>query len=569
MTVGIIGSGPAAQAVTAAIEDVDTDVRSIGIDTVETVQLPVVIDVAGSDVFDRVNDRDTGVWMGIELGGIGGHAQEAVDAAVAVFGPEAGCYDCLRTRVTAATDEDPDESPSTTTSDARLAGAVGGRHAVAILSGAMSPGAVIELPYQRRQLLPLPGCGCDPGRDRTLTRETETRGLEAAVDAVEPAIDDRLGLLTQIGEAHSFPAPYYLATLCATDEFSDVAVGRQAAGVAVDWNAALMKAAGEALERYSAGVYRTRSFRTAAADELDRTVPVSAFVLPDEGFETPDPEAWIDWVEGEDLTTGEDVWLPAEFVHFPPPEQRHKPSITTGLGLGNGTVEALLAGTYEVIERDATMLAWYSTFEPLGLDVVDDEIATLRKRARAEDLETTLLLTTQDIDVPVVTAAVHREDEWPQFAVGSDAHLDPVQAAQAALAEALQNWMELRGMGRQGAESEASAIGRYADFPRAAREYIDHDQRIDARAIGPDPVPTGQAALTMLTERLANNDLSVYGARLTPRDVDALGFEAVRVLVPTAQPLFTGDRYFGTRAREVPKSLGFQPRLDREPHPYP
>ncbi|MFB6148743.1 MAG: bacteriocin biosynthesis protein SagD, partial [Halobacteriales archaeon] len=88
-------------------------------------------------------------------------------------------------------------------------------------------------------------------------------------------------------------------------------------------------------------------------------------------------------------------------------------------------------------------------------------------------------------------------------------------------------------------------------------------------AIGPDPVPTGQAALTMLTERLANNDLSVYGARLTPRDVDALGFEAVRVLVPTAQPLFTGERYFGTRAREVPKSLGFQPRLDREPHPYP
>ena len=50
---------------------------------------------------------------------------------------------------------------------------------------------------------------------------------------------------------------------------------------------------------------------------------------------------------------------------------------------------------------------------------------------------------------------------------------------------------------------------------------------------------------------------------------ESLGFEAVRVLVPAAQPLFTGEAYFGDRAREVPGSLGFEPRLEREPHPFP
>jgi ribosomal protein S12 methylthiotransferase accessory factor len=56
---------------------------------------------------------------------------------------------------------------------------------------------------------------------------------------------------------------------------------------------------------------------------------------------------------------------------------------------------------------------------------------------------------------------------------------------------------------------------------------------------------------------------------LTPRDVAQLGFEAVRVLVPTAQPLFTGEAFFGERAREVPPDLGFEFRPDRGHHPYP
>jgi len=56
---------------------------------------------------------------------------------------------------------------------------------------------------------------------------------------------------------------------------------------------------------------------------------------------------------------------------------------------------------------------------------------------------------------------------------------------------------------------------------------------------------------------------------LTTRDVAEAGFEVVRVLVPEAQPLFTGDRYFGERARSVPRELGYRPRFDRPPHPYP
>ena len=82
-------------------------------------------------------------------------------------------------------------------------------------------------------------------------------------------------------------------------------------------------------------------------------------------------------------------------------------------------------------------------------------------------------------------------------------------------------------------------------------------------------VPEGRAELNALLDRLEAAGLDAYGARLTPRDVESLGFEAVRVVVPGAQPLFTGEAYFGERARTVPETFGYEPRLDREHHPYP
>jgi ribosomal protein S12 methylthiotransferase accessory factor len=182
----------------------------------------------------------------------------------------------------------------------------------------------------------------------------------------------------------------------------------------------------------------------------------------------------------------------------------------------------------------------------------------------------TALLVTQDVDVPVVAVAVHREDgDWPRFAVGSDAALDPERAATDALAEALQNWMELRSMGRADASDEDGAIGAFADFPRAAGAFLDADGPVPAGSVGPDEAPTGEARVTALVDRVTDAGLTPYAARVTTRDVERLGFEAVRVVVPDAQPLFTDDPVFGERARTVPEQLGFEPRLDRRHHPYP
>ncbi|WP_418285877.1 YcaO-like family protein [Halorubrum sp. DTA46] len=563
MDIGLVGDGPAVDAVDAALGDVDVNVMPVEVGLLDGFDLAVVVDTAGSATFEAANglvDR----WVAIEVGGLGGVPIAAVDAAVTVF--DDACYDCLRRRV-ASGGAEPAEAPQGRRSAVRYAGAVAGRRTIQLLAGDGVGDTVVEVPGPERRLLPVPGCGCGADPDDALPRAHEDRSLSAAIERAERAVDPRIGALSEVGEQASFPVPYYVAGVADTTPFSDTRAAEFGGGVDADWDGAFMKALGEGLERYAAGVYRGASFTRAAAAGVPNPVTPDAFVRP-KSAEAYDRENRLPWVAGERLATGEPASLPAEFVHFPPPERRYRPAITTGLGLGNSGPEAALSGLYEAIERDATMTSWYSTVEPLGIEVDDETFTELEKRARAESLSVTPLLVTTDVDVPVVAVAVHRNGDWPRFAAGSGADLDPVAAARSALAEALQNWTELRAMGEDAAAEESAAIGHHADFPDETRAFFDPDATVLAGSLG-EPELTGTDELSAVLDRVEGVGLDAYVARLTTRDLAGLGFEAVRVLVPGAQPLFTGDPFFGDRARDVPRSMGFEPALDREYHPFP
>jgi len=574
MDVHVVADDPVREQLVAAFADADIAVRDAEPTDLTDARFGIVSDVAGADTFDLANEATLAgstPWIAVEVGGVGGHPIDGVDAAISGFAPDTGCFACLRSRVISTTETVP-ERPRADRSAVRLAGAVAGRECIRIFSGREETivGNVLELPHARRRLFPVPGCECaDSDRDRGLElTDDDTLSLEAAVERADLAIDDRVGILTSIGEVESFPAPYYLATTAETEGYSDASAPKQAAGVDPDWNAAFMKAVGEGLERYCGAVYREAEFVAAGYDDLEAAVDPTTLVRPDDA-PAFDPEAEYPWVEGENLVTGESTYLPAAAVQFPPPGDRLVPAITTGLGLGSSTVDAVRSGLLEVIERDATMLSWYSTYEPLGLAVDDEEYDTLKRRAESEGLSVTPMLVTQDVDVPVVAVAVHREGEWPSFAIGSAADLEATHAVRSALAEAVQNWMELRSLGREESGQAGGAIGEYAAFPEEAREYVDVSHTIDVESVGPGSVPEGRGALEELVGRIDDADLTPYAVRLTTGDVDSLGFEAVRAVVPGTQPLFTGDAFFGERARTVPEELGFEARLEGPFHPYP
>lgn len=566
--VSVLGSGPPIEAVTAALDDVSVRLDRSE-DSLETATLAIATAPTEGDGLTRINRRavDAGTpWIAIEIGGIGASPTDS-PGTVSLLSPTGPCYACLRQRIEATTTP-PEAAATASRTDSRFAGALAGRMAIRWLSGEESAGTVISVPHSRRRLLALPHCPiCGDERSFTLDRSFRETDLEDVAERIEQAVDEQLGPVHRVGERESYPAPYYLAQLTPTKTFSDAAVMDQAAGVAAGWDRAYVKALGEALERYCAGVYRTDAFVTAPERALSDAVSPDAFVLGPQAT-PPDTTEAMQWVRGTALRNGSEVHLPAERVVFPPPSRRLGAPITTGLGLGSSTVEAILSGLTEVIERDATMCSWYSTFDPVGLTADDAGVSDLSRRARGEDLSVTLTLLTQDIDVPVVSAAVSRK-AWPRFAAGSAADLDADTAARNALGEALQNWMELRALGPEQADEAGQAVAAYANDPSRVSELIDQEPVLAASDVGPENPPTSEAALGYLLEQIESAGLSAYGARLTTRDVHTLGFEAVRVLVPGAQPLFVDEPCFGDRVTTVPPSLGYEPALDRGFHPYP
>lgn len=583
--VHLAGGGPAADAITDALADIDVSLTTGPVSDIADADLGVVVAPTGDDGFHDANTvgraADTPL-VTVEVGGLGGVALDDVDASVALLAPDGPCFECLCTRVT-STNPDATETARADPSSVRLAGAQAGRLAVRALRGEDVTGTVLVVPDERHLLLPAPACDCESTTPSLDLTDTGTRDLDSVADAAEHAVDQRLGPITMLGERESFPAPYYLAALCDTTAFGDGEANEHAAGVADSWDAAFVKAVGEALERYCAAIYDEGAFHVAPPDgdpasstsvqspNREEVTASEEFVHPDE-FVRPDrplPNE-IPWVSGVSLPEHAPVRLPAEYVCFPPPEEQLAPAITTGLGLGNSTTEAVLSGLYETIERDATMLAWYSTFDPLGLQVEDPAFQTLAKRARAEDLEVTPVLVTQDVDVPVVAVAVHRDDQWPKLAFGSSADIDAASATAGALEEALQNWMELRSMGPEDAQDAGGAIARYADFPREVRDFLTPKTSIPADLVGPDERPESPAEeLDALVDAVTEVGLTPYVSGITTRDVRRLGFEAVRVLVPGAQPLFLGESFFGERARTVPRDLGYRPEFNAPPHPFP
>ncbi len=564
MTISIVGSGVAADSVAQSLSESGESVtRHDSVESIESPALSVLIGSVGDDRFERANERLTGEWIALELGGIGGIAVESVAFSVTGFGPETPCFDCLHRRVDSQLEDDAiEQSPSVDSPTAHLGGALASTQAMALLDGDDSPlGTVLEQPHATRRLLAVPGCSCTDHERWVLSDDHIDRSLDESLERAEQAVDPRLGIISEVGEVESFPVPYYLAQLGSTTGFSSQQASTQAAGVALDWNEAFMKALGESLERYCAGVYDRDGLATGRpADQPNAVVP-SAFVTPGDHTDT----APIEWVPGTELGTNQSVSLPADRVFFP--YDSDGPTITTGLGLGNDHTEAIVAGLTEIIERDAAIIAWYSSYEPLGLSIDDERFATLRRRAKAAGLSVTATLLTQDVDIPVVAVAVHRSDEeWPAFALGLAADLDPVRAAVSAGTEAIQNFTELRRMGRSRATDAGGRIGHFAGRPGTISAFISPEQTIPISTVASEETTPPVA---VLLDRLHAADLSAYATSLTTVDLRTLGFEAVRVLVPSAQPLFINSPYFGERARRVPDALGFDPRLEREHHPYP
>jgi YcaO-like protein with predicted kinase domain len=212
---------------------------------------------------------------------------------------------------------------------------------------------------------------------------------------------------------------------------------------------ALASALMEACEGFHAeeiGSTRRAAYRELAVAE---TVADPATLCA--GVRAFDPATAIDWIEGHDILLHEPCWVPAEIVHTD--YTLSEPSGfflagSNGLASGNHRIEAISAGLYEVVERDALAL-WMArplrerAARSLDLASVDDpDCRGLLESYESAGIAVRVWDITTDIGIAAFLCEIRDLSAGdPQLLrrfLGSGCHVDRAIALSRALTEAAQ-----------------------------------------------------------------------------------------------------------------------------------
>lgn len=271
------------------------------------------------------------------------------------------------------------------------------------------------------------------------------------------------------------------------------------------------------------------------------------------------------WCEGDDLFTSERAWIPYELVHtnytlpFPTGSGCFVMS-SNGLASGNHTLEAVIHGLCEVIERDAITLFRFHEIDEqdaLRIDtntVTDGPCQTLLRLYEKAGVAVGVWDATSDVGVAAFRCVILDRDASPFRVIGPvegmGCHLTRQEALRRALTEAAQARLTVIAGSRDD-------TGRHRYLEARDDGLI---QRARARLMG-NGVRSFDAVPTSSNETL-EEDLSVLLGLLRRAGIEQaivvdlskpeFGVPVVRVVVPGLETYHHVEGYVpGERARRV------------------
>ena len=362
---------------------------------------------------------------------------------------------------------------------------------------------------------------------------------------------------------------------------------------------AQVSALGEALERYSAGIYDPARFIRASLSELGpaavdpRTLPLGSareYETMRGKFFPYRPDLVIDWVEGVELCTGEQCYVPACAVYVPyrapHKNERLLNAISTGLAAGSTPAQAVRGGLLEVIERDSATIFWYNRLTIPTLDwqsLPPGPVCAVLQRISSRGVELLVKDITTDIGIPaVVVLGRIQTPERPVALCGFRADVDP-HACLLGAAEELEHifsmyWRFVERGGVLDVTAEPSDIWDLSTYYCHASRIAVLDFMYDGplHPVGPRPPEplSDAAAITRILQQLCANGYHPVAVDITPIDVAESGVSVVRALIPGLQPLSFNlqfRRLGGRRLYEAPVRMGLRDTevAEQELNSYP
>jgi ribosomal protein S12 methylthiotransferase accessory factor len=368
-------------------------------------------------------------------------------------------------------------------------------------------------------------------------------------------------------------------------------------GAGIDRTTALWATVGEALERYAMGYFHPSDSFLSKPNELPgRYIDSSKMILfSDEQYSWQwfpyvryDSSIERHWLTGVSLSTGEQVYLPAEFCignDISGNPQRLCGTYSTGCAAGPDYNWALLSGLSEAVERDSFMYYWLSRRTPLKLNLETFRSSlpkNLQKLIDYPHIDIHLAWLKTDINIPTVVCFI-KAHNTTTFATGAATNVNWKVAVEKAIVESFHTLNWTVDLDRWSDEPQTKE--KIKDFPDHVKFYLEpenhhyvdfltcsdaEDGTQEFLSLYQNRILTLKEAIAALSER----GLEPVAVDRTYDDLDSVGLKVVHVVVPGLHPLHVGlgiefrdtrrldaiSKYFGLSAPET---------LNLNPHPFP
>ncbi|HEX4694651.1 YcaO-like family protein [Sphingomonas sp.] len=437
----------------------------------------------------------------------------------------------------------------------------------------------------------------------------EKQKLDVGLTAINDLLGPRSGVLRYLGEQpRQSELPnfhHFIAKSISTAPFAERANFEHSGGASVSRGGAMIKAVGEAVERYCAAIYDERAWPLVEArDAMFPHTPPASFVRygsdqldrPDFPFEQFDEDTRVRWQACRTIPGDREIYVPAAMIQLPyyfyaeDAEPAIVQPISTGLAAHTVLGAAIAGALCEVIERDAFAITWQAQLRHPLIEQASLPAPALDMVHRFEAVgsRVSLLWARMDHGVPTIIALQrHDHPDMPAITFAASTSPDPAMALSSALEELAHTlrWTYVLKQTRPPVSTANDYVAvvdqethlrlhteaaqhTLSDFIDSSPETVTFSNIARLDSATPDEGPRHVAAA------LARHGYTALMVEQTTPDVAELGFHVVRCVVPGLQPLVMGhalrfppDQRLAVLAKTIPGC----PRSERHaaPHPFP
>lgn len=425
-------------------------------------------------------------------------------------------------------------------------------------------------------------------------------------------VSPRVGILRRItrvsrGATEPTPPIFYQAVLSHFDFRTAKPHERVGVGKAVREEDAIGAAIGEALERYCASQPDIRNIRRFAGKQRpgDAITPADCVLYSQTQYAAGrlmyrrwHEDLEIPWVPARELPAGNEVWLPTSLTYLDYPgndmDVYFCPPTSNGLAAGPQLEDAILAGLYELIERDSFLITWFNQLPALEVEIpISAEVETrFLRHYRRFGIDARVFQLPTDMPAHVMLAVlIDGNGHAPAIVVGLGCHSDPrialrkalfetaqvhpgevERAADAAYTQRLSAYEDVRTLEDHSAFFAAPEHIHEFDFllNRGVRKSLDKLPNLSAGSISRD--------LDGCVGALRAAGCRVVYVDVTTPDLEEYPIRVVRTIATGLQPIHFGygeERLGGKRVFQLPRTLGYantdsdEATINRCPHPLP